>query len=790
MVGTPAYAAPEQLEGREADAKSDQFSFAATAWEAIAGSPPFEAHSIAVRLAAIRKGPPPSRALLRPLRRALAFDPEARWPSMSELLEALEAETRNLGRRRRAAGVLGVVVSIGVLVAGAARVARTPVPANEVATPNDAALLDGKAQFACPVLDASGVPTPSAWLGAAAADLACRRAVWLLGGNEEKVLSPGALLDFAARPERVVGAWEREGVREESLDAARTRAGGLLDGAVRKDRDGFHVQLTLERPPGRAVGTGSGGGPLLHVAVRRAMQDLEQKRILPVATSLDPDVVRFSGVKTVQAGALLAELGPRLETEPRPAEVCASLKTHVAELGFSLIGANADCDAAEGVVRRQDVPLDRSSPEALAATAPAYFSHPNRSGRVSDARAIAVELRRYHDRESSRIGKRALATAEARLWIVAGDSDRAATVLRALLEQVPGNWDVNALLARSRSARNNPDQDKVLPHRSTAWVPESPMAWEGAANSATFACKGPLDLGCTAPKERALFQQRAVELGPSVPVYALHLALRLLDQGGIEETRALGARLLLTRQDGVASAYVLGLADAREGLFARAFERMRDELIHRVEQLNTNQGSLSLMLQTERLSHVLGKTRERELSNEIARRFVLSDRPLPAGWQTIVPLVVACMYAERNVASRAIRRIKAQRSEGGNWPGAPPGTAELVLGAERFAAGDLRGAAEAWRRFAPTHYFAIQLPPEVFDRTGAPEIASQMDAQYLRPSGPYAGIHPAFAREAKRAQARGDVALARALARRVVDAWSTADVPVPAVEEMKKLLAR
>jgi serine/threonine protein kinase len=46
LVGTPAYMAPEQLEGGPVDARSDQFSFCVTAFEALAGTRPFSGRSL------------------------------------------------------------------------------------------------------------------------------------------------------------------------------------------------------------------------------------------------------------------------------------------------------------------------------------------------------------------------------------------------------------------------------------------------------------------------------------------------------------------------------------------------------------------------------------------------------------------------------------------------------------------------------------------------------------------------------------------------------------------------
>src|SRR5258706_3801800 len=42
LVGTPAYMAPELLRGRPADPRTDQFAFAVTIYEAVAGRRPWQ----------------------------------------------------------------------------------------------------------------------------------------------------------------------------------------------------------------------------------------------------------------------------------------------------------------------------------------------------------------------------------------------------------------------------------------------------------------------------------------------------------------------------------------------------------------------------------------------------------------------------------------------------------------------------------------------------------------------------------------------------------------------------
>jgi tetratricopeptide (TPR) repeat protein len=127
VLGTLGYMPPEQLGGEDLDARADQFAFCVSLWEALFGARPFAGRTPREVGDAFERGlpRPPDGAkvpahVLAALRRGLAFDRDARWPSMAALVTELR---RDPGARRRRAAVIAGVGAAGAIAAAAVAVA-------------------------------------------------------------------------------------------------------------------------------------------------------------------------------------------------------------------------------------------------------------------------------------------------------------------------------------------------------------------------------------------------------------------------------------------------------------------------------------------------------------------------------------------------------------------------------------------------------------------------------------------------------------------------------------------
>ncbi len=136
ILGTPAYMAPEQHQGRPADARSDQFGFCAALYEGLYRQLPFDATTLAELITKIVEGelqaPPRDVNVPQWIRKilwtGLSVEPDARFPSMTALLAALERDPAR--QRRRVALAAGALT---LMTGGSVALARLQAP--EAAAP-------------------------------------------------------------------------------------------------------------------------------------------------------------------------------------------------------------------------------------------------------------------------------------------------------------------------------------------------------------------------------------------------------------------------------------------------------------------------------------------------------------------------------------------------------------------------------------------------------------------------------------------------------------------------------
>ena len=135
IVGTFQYMAPEQLEGREADVRSDLFALGALLYEMATGRRAFEGKSRASLIASILDREPPPISEVQPLtpaalenviRKCLAKDPDERWQSAHDvklqlqwIAEKPEAAAVGASARHRrlpivAAGLLALLAGLAI----------------------------------------------------------------------------------------------------------------------------------------------------------------------------------------------------------------------------------------------------------------------------------------------------------------------------------------------------------------------------------------------------------------------------------------------------------------------------------------------------------------------------------------------------------------------------------------------------------------------------------------------------------------------------------------------------
>jgi serine/threonine protein kinase len=148
IIGTFQYMAPEQLEGANADARTDIFALGDVLYEMATGRPAFEGKSRASLIASILGTQPPPVAQLRPMtppaldrlvQACLAKDPDDRWQTAHDVMLQLRfiAESNSasgvpapVARRRawreRSAWIVAAAAVVAATVIAITAMKRTP----------------------------------------------------------------------------------------------------------------------------------------------------------------------------------------------------------------------------------------------------------------------------------------------------------------------------------------------------------------------------------------------------------------------------------------------------------------------------------------------------------------------------------------------------------------------------------------------------------------------------------------------------------------------------------------
>ena len=149
VIGTAPYMPPEQAHAQPVDERADVYALGAILYHLLAGVPPFEGPTTAALLRAVKTGPPrpidevvsgAPRDLVSIADKAMARDPEVRYPSARELVLELERfrtgrmveaheysardRVRRFVRRHRAAVITTLAATVVLAVVGVVAVTR------------------------------------------------------------------------------------------------------------------------------------------------------------------------------------------------------------------------------------------------------------------------------------------------------------------------------------------------------------------------------------------------------------------------------------------------------------------------------------------------------------------------------------------------------------------------------------------------------------------------------------------------------------------------------------------
>jgi serine/threonine-protein kinase len=367
VLGSPAYMSPEQIKAEKIDGRTDQYSLAVVAYELFSGRKPFEAETLSSLVYKIAQQPPPPLETVPPqlagrvgpvLLRALAKEPETRYPSCMAFVEALEASLR-------------------APVHAAARPAAPP----KVEIPRTPPLKPGPAVRVSPrVLGAAGAVCAGialiGWMAVALREPAPKAQLTAVADSGIAVANPA---EPAAAPEQKTAA-AGPAARQPSAEPAAMRAPAAPQ-AVLASKPSAAVQTASSAPlamaPAKPAPAGAGnpaGGVQKAPPIPSAKTETPaQAQPLPSAPEPKPEAQKTAAVQPEPEPPAPAPAREPVRTPPRAVQTAPAAYTPEALQqgieGSVLLSVDID---EQGVPRRARVlrslepGLDRKAIESLA----------------------------------------------------------------------------------------------------------------------------------------------------------------------------------------------------------------------------------------------------------------------------------------------------------------------------------------------------------------------------------------------------------------------------------------
>jgi Tfp pilus assembly protein PilF/TolB-like protein len=377
LVGTPAYVAPEQVEGAEVTAAADIYAFGVVLYEMVTGRLPFEGDSpLSTVLKRFREEPASPRdhaPALGPrweavILRCLEREPRDRFASAEEVVRALRGEeVPPRSSRRRLALAAGLAAGVAALVLAATgaylwtkregTMASAPGPSPASSARRSVAVLGFK--------NLSG-RADQAWLSTALSEML---AAELAAGGRLRTV-PG---ENVSRMKIELGLAEAESLGGDTLARIRTHSGAdvvllgsylaLASGASKRLRIDLRLQDTAAGETLASLtetGTESEVFDLVSRAGRRLRESLRAGELTPgeagtlrASLPANPEAARLyaeglARLRSFDALAARVLLEEAVKADPRYAPAHAALAEAWSALGYDVKAAEAARRAYEG----------------------------------------------------------------------------------------------------------------------------------------------------------------------------------------------------------------------------------------------------------------------------------------------------------------------------------------------------------------------------------------------------------------------------------------------------------